>query len=131
MKLKVMVHLLVLAAILAVPAAWGQGTGAAAPKAMAPAAPAPAMAPAGPAVAPAMAPTGPTPNPALAQLNFFAGNWQCAGTGYMDGKGHPTSAKVSMGWDLNGYFMSLRYEEQKTDVNPMPLTAVEHWGYSD
>jgi hypothetical protein len=119
MKLKVMVHVLFLAAVLAVPAAWGQGGGAAAPKAMAPAGP--AMAPAGP----------PPPNPALAQLNFFAGSWQCAGTGYMDGKGHPTGARVTMGWELNGYFMSLRYEEQKTDVNPMPLTAVEHWGYGD
>jgi hypothetical protein len=126
MKLKVMVHVLVLAAVLAVTAAWGQGGGAAAPKAMAPAAP--AMAP----TAPAMAPAGPPPpNPALAQLNFFAGSWQCAGTGYMDGKGHPTGGRVTMGWELNGYFMSLRYEEQKTDVNPMPITAVEHWGYSD
>ncbi|HEV3459464.1 MAG TPA: hypothetical protein VHG32_23180, partial [Thermoanaerobaculia bacterium] len=71
------------------------------------------------------------PNPALAQLNFFAGSWQCAGTGYVEGKGHPTSAKVSIAWDLNGFFMTLRYEEQKTDVNPMPITAVEHWGYSD
>ncbi|HEV3455463.1 MAG TPA: hypothetical protein VHG32_02825 [Thermoanaerobaculia bacterium] len=130
MKLKVMVHVLVLAAVLAVTAAWGQGGGAAAaPKAMAPAAP--AMAATAPAMAPtAMAPTAP-PNPALAQLNFFAGSWQCAGTGYMDGKGHPTGARVTMGWELNGYFMSLRYEEQKTDVNPMPLTAVEHWGYGD
>ena len=93
-----------------------------------------------PMAAPAAAPTAasapaampmPTPNPALDQLKFFAGNWQCAGTGYLEGKGHPTSATVNMGWDLNGFFMSLRYEEKKTGVNPMPLTAVEHWGYSD
>ncbi|HEV3075720.1 MAG TPA: hypothetical protein VHB47_14960, partial [Thermoanaerobaculia bacterium] len=56
---------------------------------------------------------------------------QCAGTGYLEGKAHPTSATVNMGWDLNGFFMSLRYEEKKTGVNPMPVTAVEHWGYSD
>jgi hypothetical protein len=109
---------LVLAAAVAAPAAWSQGgAGMAAPKP----APAPAMAPAGP----------PAPNPALNQLKFFAGSWQCAGTGYMEGKGHPTAAKVSVGWDLNDFFLSLRYEEQKTDANPMPVTAVEHWGYSD
>lgn len=83
-----------------------------------------------PMAAPAAMPM-PTPSPALDQLKFFAGNWQCAGTGYLEGKGHPTSATVNMGWDLNGFFMSLRYEEKKTGVNPMPLTAVEHWGYSD
>ena len=83
-----------------------------------------------PMAAPAAMPM-PTPNPALDQLKFFAGNWQCAGTGYLEGKGHPTTATVNMGWDLNGFFMSLRYEEKKTGVNPMPLTAVEHWGYSD
>ena len=92
----------------------------------------PALASQAPAAAsaPAAMPM-PTPNPALDQLKFFAGNWQCAGTGYTEGKGHPTSATVNMGWDLNGFFMSLRYEEKKTGVNPMPVTAVEHWGYSD
>jgi len=92
----------------------------------------PALASQAPAAAsaPAAMPM-PTPNPALDQLKFFAGNWQCAGTGYVEGKGHPTSATVNMGWDLNGFFMSLRYEEKKTGVNPMPVTAVEHWGYSD
>ncbi len=113
--------LLVLVAAAAVPAAWGQG-GAAKPPA------ASAMAPAGPAMAPA---GPPMPNPALGQLKFFVGNWQCAGTGYVEGKAHPTSAKVAMGWDLNGFFLNLRYEEQKTEVNPMPVAAVEHWGYSD
>lgn len=73
----------------------------------------------------------PTPNPALAQLKFFAGKWQCTGTGYMEGKGHPIAAMVHADWDLNGFFMSLRYEEKKTAANPMPITAVEHWGYSD
>jgi len=92
----------------------------------------PALASQAPAAAPAPAAMPmPTPNAALDQLKFFAGNWQCAGTGYMEGKGHPTSATVNMGWDLNGFFMSLRYEEKKTGVNPMPVTAVEHWGYSD
>jgi hypothetical protein len=104
----------VLAAAFATQAAWGQGATAAP-------APAPAMAPAGP----------PMPNPALKQVQFFVGSWQCAGTGYMEGKGHPITAKVNMGWDLNGFFLNLRYQEDKTAVNPMPITAVEHWGYSD
>ncbi|HXO28249.1 MAG TPA: hypothetical protein VOA80_12950 [Thermoanaerobaculia bacterium] len=116
---------LVVALVLAVLTATAAGAqldpGAKAP--MASQAPAAASAPA--------AMPMPMPNPALDQLKFFAGNWQCAGTGYLEGKGHPTSATVNMGWDLNGFFMSLRYEEKKTGVNPMPLTAVEHWGYSD
>jgi hypothetical protein len=92
----------------------------------------PALASQAPAAAsaPAAMPMA-TPNPALDQLKFFAGNWQCAGTGYLEGKGHPTTATVNMGWDLNGFFMNLRYEEKKTGVNPMPVIAVEHWGYSD
>ncbi|HYL04561.1 MAG TPA: hypothetical protein VE075_00875 [Thermoanaerobaculia bacterium] len=119
--MNVTVQVLVVAAVLAAPAAWAQGGGAA-----------PAQAPAmAPAAAPAMPAGPPTPSPALAQIKYFAGNWQCAGTGYLEGKGHPTSGKVNVAWDLNGFFLSLRYEEQKTDVNPMPVTAVEHWGYSD
>jgi hypothetical protein len=123
------VGVLLMAMALAVPAlaagaAGAQAAGAAKPPMAAPA-PAPTAAP-----APAAMPM-PTPNQALDQLKFFAGNWQCAGTGYLEGKAHPTSGTVNMGWDLNGFFMSLRYEEKKTGVNPMPLTAVEHWGYSD
>lgn len=84
-----------------------------------------------PMTAPAPAPAAmPMPSPALDQLKFFAGRWQCAGTGYLEGKGHPITATVHMEWDLNGFFLNLRYEETKTDVNPMPITAVEHWGYS-
>jgi hypothetical protein len=114
----------VLAAACAASAAWAQAGGGG----MSPAAPASAP---GAAAASAATPPMPVPNPALDQLKYFAGNWQCAGTGYVAGKAHPTSARVHLGWDLNGFFMSLRYEEQKTAVNPMPVTAVEHWGYSD
>src|ERR1700687_519813 len=81
------------------------------------------------APAPAAMPM-PTPSPALDQLKCFAGRWQCAGTGYLEGKAHPITAAVHMEWDLNGFFMNLRYEEKKSDLNPMPITAVEHWGYS-
>jgi hypothetical protein len=118
-----------LAAVCATAGAWAQSGGAG--KAM-PAAPQGATGAAMPATPPAPAPTGPPkPNPALDQLKYFVGSWQCAGTGYVEGKGHPTSARVKPAWDLNGFFMSLRYEEQKTEANPMPVTAVEHWGYSD
>jgi hypothetical protein len=112
--------LAVAAMALAVAAgAWAQTGGAAS------AAPAPAH-----SASPAPMPP-PRPSPALEQLKFFAGDWQCAGTGYLEGKPHPTAAKVHAAWDLNDFFLSLRYEEQRTEVNPMPVTAVEHWGYSD
>jgi len=134
MKMNVLrsIGALLVAAALAVPAAAAAGAqaGAAAkPPAAAPA-PAPAQAPAAAAPGPAAMPM-PAPNAALDQLKYFAGNWQCAGTGYLEGKGHPTAGAVNMAWDLNGFFMSMRYEEKKTGVNPMPVTAVEHWGYSD
>ena len=94
-----------------------------------------AAAPAAPMTSPAPAPMAmampPKPNPALDQLKYLAGNWRCAGTGYLEGKGHPTEATVKAAWDLNGFFLGLRYEEQKTEANPMPVTAVEHLGYSE
>ncbi|HLX09833.1 MAG TPA: hypothetical protein VKY89_18400 [Thermoanaerobaculia bacterium] len=114
---------LVLAVALAAPAAWAHQAAAGG---MAPPAPA-AMAPMAP-----MAPTSPpAPSPVLEQVKWFAGDWQCTGTGYMAGKGHPTTAKVHMAWDLGGYFMGLRYEESKSAANPMPVSAVEHWGFSE
>jgi hypothetical protein len=122
-----------LAAVCAAAGAWAQSEGAG--KAM-PAAQQGGSAAAGAQAMPAMPATPapmdpPKPNPALDQIKFFAGSWQCSGTAYTEGSRHPTTARVNMGWDLNGFFMNLRYEEQKTAVNPMPLTAVEHWGYSD
>jgi hypothetical protein len=81
------------------------------------------------AAAPAM--EVPKPNPALRQLDYFAGTWSCTGSGYNAGKSHPTTAKAHLAWDLNGFFLGVRYEEHKTKANPMPITAVEHWGYSD
>jgi hypothetical protein len=107
-------------ALAAPTGAWAQTAGAAAAPAPPPAA-APVAVPAPP----------PKPSPVLEQLKFFTGDWQCAGTGYLEGKGHPTSAKVHGAWELNNFFLGVRYEEQQTEVNPMPVTAVEHWGYGD
>lgn len=131
--LAVAIALTALAAPLAVAAAppatakGGSGTAAAAPAA-APAAPMTSPAPSPAPMAMAMPPK---PNPALDQLKYFAGSWRCAGTGYVEGKAHPTEATVKAAWDLNGFFLGLRYEEQKTEANPMPVTAVEHLGYSE
>jgi hypothetical protein len=120
--------ILVLATACGAAGAWAQAAASGKPMPAKPqggagaaAAPMPMAGPQGP----------PKPNPALDQLKYFAGSWQCAGTGYLEGKAHPTSGKVKMDWDLNGFFMGMRYEEAKTEVNPMPITAVEHWGYSD
>jgi hypothetical protein len=71
----------------------------------------------------------PKPNPMLDQLKYLAGSWKCTGSGYTEGKAHPTTAQVKAAWDLNGYFLGLRYQERKTKDNPMPVTAVEHMGY--
>ncbi|HVT60514.1 MAG TPA: hypothetical protein VHR45_19225 [Thermoanaerobaculia bacterium] len=111
----------VLAAAFAAPAASAQ----------APAGSTPPAGTASPAAGAAPPTELPKPSPALDQLKFFAGTWSCTGTAWVNGKEHKTTAKVTMGWDLNGFFMNLRYQERKTAANPMPLTAVEHWGYSD
>lgn len=112
----------VLVVILAASAGWAQAGGAGMAPGTAGAKSAPAAA--GEAQGP------PKPNPALDQLKYFVGSWECTGMGYVP-NAHPTTARVKMDWDLNGFFINLRYEERKTDANPLPLTAVEHWGYSE
>jgi hypothetical protein len=122
-RLKWVTPLMILA--LGATASAAQGAPAGAP-------PAGSSAAAGPSAAAPMAPMeAPKPNPALDQIKYFAGTWSCTGMAWVDGKEHNTTGKVTMAWDLDNFFMDLRYQERKTAANPHPITAVEHWGYSD
>lgn len=97
----------------------------AAPPTAAPAAAVPAAAPA--AAAPAM----PTPNPALAQLKYFDGTWHCKGQVFPGAMGpaHATTATVHAKWDLNDFWLGVRYAEAKTAANAHPYTGAFQWGY--
>src|SRR5690348_14852895 len=105
----------------------------AAPADAAPAVPA-AAAPAAPAAAApaAAAPAGP-PSPAaeMAQLKLFSGNTHCSGkqSASQFGPEHPTQSVVHGRPDLNGFWMTLRYNERKTKEDPYPFHALYQIGY--
>jgi hypothetical protein len=75
----------------------------------------------------------PGPNPKLKELKYFAGNWQCTGTGYafMGTPEHKTSAAVEASWALNDYWLMLRYHETKTALNAHPVEVKVFWGWDD
>jgi len=109
-----------LGALLAAPAG-----GAKPPKAAAPAKPAD---PAKPAPAP---PKPPVPNAALAQLKPLAGSWTCAGHTLGPGPEHATSAAMVFTWQLDGFWLEVRYDETKNTANPVPFNYVSQWGFDE
>ena len=104
----------------------------AAPADAAPAAPAPAAAPAAPAAAAPSATAGPpSPAPEMAQLDLFKGNTHCTGKQNASpfGPAHATISVVHGHADLNGFWMTLHYNERKTKENPYPFHALYQLGY--
>jgi len=75
----------------------------------------------------------PGPNPKLKELAYFAGNWQCSGTGFafMGLPEQQTPAMVEAAWILDGYWMSMRYHENKTAINAHPVDVRISWGWDD
>jgi hypothetical protein len=90
-------------------------------------------APAQPAAAPAPAlPAGPpTPAPEIAQPNVFRGTVHCTGTrgASQFGPEHPTITVLHGRADLNGFWMTVHYNERKTKQNPLPFHALYQIGY--
>jgi hypothetical protein len=106
------------------------GSPSATPAAGAPAAASPA-APAA-AGAAAAAPAGPpAAAPEMTQLNLFKGNIHCTGkqSASQFGPEHPTLSVVHGHIDLNGFWLTLRYNERKTRENPSPFHALYQIGY--
>jgi len=75
------------------------------------------------------APTGPPAE--LSQLSYFSGRWGCTGMAFETpfGPEHATKAKASAESDLGGMWLRLNYDEEKTDVNPMPVHVMMMMGY--
>jgi hypothetical protein len=71
------------------------------------------------------------PDPMVRQLDYFAGSWTCTGVDFASEMGpeHKTQATVTAKWDMNGYWLNLRYSQMKTAGNPMPFTGNGFYGY--
>lgn len=133
MKTSVCIAVLVL---FAVPSAFAQGAKPAEPAKKAdpakPAEPAKkgdAAKPAEPAKAEGAAAAQGAPPPPAEELTavgkWFEGNWKCAGKRLASHMGPeaPTKGKYTSKADLNGYWLSMRYEEQKAKDNPKPYVS--------
>src|SRR5438552_1829876 len=64
----------------------------------------------------------PGPNPKLKELKYFAGAWQCKGTGFafMGPPAHKPSAIVEANWTVDDYCVTIRYHERKTAIKAHP-----------
>jgi hypothetical protein len=71
------------------------------------------------------------PNAALAQLKPLAGAWTCTGRTLGPGPEHATSAALTLSWQLDGFWLEARYEEQKTAANPVPFSWLSLWGFDE
>src|ERR1051325_11397879 len=71
------------------------------------------------------------PNPELKKLEPFAHNYDCTGIAYANPMSpeHPTRAKVTGAWMLDGNWVGFSYIETKTAQNPMPFAVRGYWGY--
>jgi hypothetical protein len=76
-------------------------------------------------------PKPPVPNAALAQLKTLAGSWTCTGRTFGPGPEHATSATLAFAWQLDGFWLEVRYDEQKTAANPVPFRSIFQWGFDD
>lgn len=75
----------------------------------------------------------PGPSPKLKEVNYFVGNWHCAGTGFafMGMPEHKTSGTVEASWTLDGYWLSFYYRESKASSNPHPVAVRIYWGWDE
>jgi hypothetical protein len=91
----------------------------------------------------AQADTGPRPSaeaqqltaapPAqMDQLKAFLGTWTCSGNqgDSLFGSAHPVQSAVTGKADLGGFWVQVRFEEQKTAENDHPATGVYSYSYN-
>lgn len=71
------------------------------------------------------------PNAALAQLKPLAGSWTCTGRTFGPGPEHATSGALTFAWQLDGFWLEARSEEQKATANPVPVSSISYLGYDD
>jgi hypothetical protein len=67
----------------------------------------------------------------LAQLDVFAGHWNCSGKAFANPMGpeHATTATVHAARAVGGRWMQAAYDENQSAANPMPFHAVMYMGY--
>lgn len=77
-------------------------------------------------------PSGPPkPGPEMAELNPLLGNFRCTGKQNASdfGPAHATRGSASTKADLNGFVLTMRYDENKTKENPAPIHALYQLTY--
>jgi hypothetical protein len=75
-------------------------------------------------------PAAPKPDAEMSQLKYFVGTWQCKGKAEATpmGPAHDTTSTVKIATDPGGFWVSGRYDENKTAANPMPYRFQFVWG---
>ena len=83
------------------------------------------------AKAPAPEPA-PRPAPALQELAPLLGAWHCSGTQRLtpSSKPSPIAGLWTFAHDLDGFWISVVQEQQRTDGNPHPLKARGNLGFN-
>ena len=71
------------------------------------------------------------PDEKLRQLDYFVGAWSCKGNAFATPMGpeHATEAALSVGWQLDDYWLAFTYAEARTAKNMMPFTVSGFMGY--
>ena len=72
------------------------------------------------------------PAPALQELAPLLGTWRCRGTQRLTpaSKLSPTAGGWVFARDLDGFWISVQQEQDRTDANPRPAKARGHLGYN-
>jgi hypothetical protein len=67
----------------------------------------------------------------LPELQYFAGTWDCTGTGYAmaDMPEHPTKGTAKGAWTLGNQWLAISYDEMKDAKNAHPVMARLFLGY--
>lgn len=79
-----------------------------------------------------LAQAAPRPAPALRELSPLLGAWQCSGTQRLS-PGEKPAPTAGLWWltrELDGAWISVRQEQERTSENPHPAKANGHLGYS-
>ncbi|HVC38144.1 MAG TPA: hypothetical protein VNF46_07055, partial [Gammaproteobacteria bacterium] len=66
------------------------------------------------------------------QFSVFVGDWNCTGKHLAHGKtpAHATTARLHGEQAVGGQWILIRYDENKSAVNPKPFHVDEYFGYN-
>ena len=74
----------------------------------------------------------PRPAPALQELSPLLGTWQCSGTQRLSPseKPSPVAGLWAFARDLDGFWIAVQQDQERSDTNPHPARAKGTVGYS-